>query len=197
MKVSNLRGFALCYAICLLGGLALAGAGKGGYHLLNKYPLGGAPGGTEYWDYITFDASTRRLYLSHGTEVRVVDADSGAVLGSIADVKRVHGIALVKEVGKGFISDGGADQAVIFDLKTLKVIGEVKTGGNPDCIIYDSASKHVFTFNGRTNDASVIDPATGALVGTLAMGGRPEYAVADGKGMIYDNIEDKNEVVAF
>ncbi|HEV1995005.1 MAG TPA: hypothetical protein VGR03_11800 [Candidatus Acidoferrum sp.] len=196
MKRSELRRLAMFAAILLAGSFALAGTPNSGYHLLTKYPLGAAPGGTEYWDYITFDASTRRLYISHGTEVKVVDADSGAVLGSIVDLKRVHGIVLVKEVGKGFISDGGADQAVIFDLKTLKVVGQVKTGGNPDCIIYDPASKHVFTMNGRSGDASVIDPVSGTLVGTVPMGGRPEYAVADGKGMIYDNIEDKNEVVA-
>jgi YVTN family beta-propeller protein len=125
----------------------------------------------------------------------VVDADSGAVVGSIPDLKRVHGIALVTDLGRGFISDGGADEVVVFDLKTLKASGHIKTGGNPDCIIYDPASKHVFTMNGKSNDSSVIDPSTATVVATIPMGGRPEYAVADGKGMIYDNIEDKNEVV--
>jgi len=103
---------------------------------------------------------------------------------------------LVSDLGRGFISDGGADEAVVFDLKTLKITNHIKTGGNPDCIIYDSASKHIFTMNGKTNDASVIDPASLSVIATIPMGGRPEYAVADGKGMIYDNIEDKNEVVA-
>jgi YVTN family beta-propeller protein len=196
MKFFKLHRLSICCAVLLTGGLALASAPKGGYHLLKKDPLGAAPGGAEYWDYITFDASTHRLYLSHGTEVKVVDADSGAVVGSIVDLKRVHGVALVHELGRGFISDGGADLTVIFDLKTLKVTGTVKTGSNPDCIIYDPASKHIFTFNGRSNDATAIDPTTGTVVGTISMGGRPEYAVADGKGMIYDNIEDKNEVVA-
>ena len=168
----------------------------GGYHLLKKYDLGAAPGGKEYWDYITFDPATRRLYVSHNTEVKVVDADTGAIIGSISDLKRVHGIALVSELGRGFLSDGGADEAVVFDMKTLKVTGHIKTGGNPDCIIYDPASKHIFTMNGKTNDASVIDPATTTVVATIPIGGRPEYAVADGQGMIYDNVEDKNEVVA-
>jgi YVTN family beta-propeller protein len=196
MKLSDFRRLAICSAVLLLGGLALANPPEGGYHLLKKYDLGAAPGGKEYWDYITFDASTRRLYISHNTEVKVVDADTSTVVGSIPDLKRVHGIALVLDLGRGFISDGGADEAVVFDLKTLKVTGHIKTGGNPDCIIYDSASKHVFTMNGKSNDASVIDPATGTVVATIPMGGRPEYAVADGKGMIYDNLEDKNEVVA-
>jgi len=182
--------------VLALGGFALAGAPEGGYHLLKKYNLSAAPGGKEYWDYITFDAATRRLYISHNTEVKVVDADSGAEVGSVADLKRVHGIALVSELGRGFISDGGADEVVVFDMKSLKVTSHIKTGGNPDCIIYDPASKHIFTMNGKTSDASVIDPNSLAVVATIPMGGRPEYAVADGKGMIYDNIEDKNEVVA-
>src|SRR5258708_22912274 len=105
-------------------------------------------------------------------------------------------MAVVPDLGRGLISDGGADEAVVFDLKTLKVSGHIKTGGNPDCILYDPASKHVFTMNGKSNDASVIDPATAAVVATIPMGGRPEYAVADRKGMIYDNIDDNNEVVA-
>jgi YVTN family beta-propeller protein len=185
------------YGIALaLAGLALANPPEGGYHLLKKYDLGAAPGGKEYWDYITFDAATHRLYISHNTEVKVVDADSGAVVGGIPDLKRVHGIALASDLGRGFISDGGADEAVVFDLKTLKVTNHIKTGGNPDCIIYDPASKHIFTMNGKSDDSSVIDPASLTVIATIPVGGRPEYAVAGGKGMIYDNIEDKNEVVA-
>ena len=176
--------------------LALASAPKGGYHLLTKYSLGAAPGGKEYWDYITLDPASRLLYVSHNTEVKVVNADSGKVTGSVADLKRVHGIALIPHLGKGYVSDGGGDEVVVFDIKTLKVTGHIKTGQNPDCIIYDPASKHIFTMNGKSNDSSVIDPATEAVIATIPMGGRPEYAVADGHGMIYDNIEDKNEVVA-
>ena len=196
MKYFGFSGLGMCGAALLFGGLVFAAPPKGGYHLLKKYELGPAPGGKEYWDYMTFDASTRRLFISHNTEVKVVNADTGAIIGSIPDLKRVHGIALVPDLGRGFVSDGGADEAVIFDLKTLKVSGHIKTGGNPDCILYDPASKHIFTMNGKSNDASVIDPATGMVVATIPMGGRPEYAVADGKGMIYDNIEDKDEVVA-
>ena len=196
MKSLKWRRIAAYGVVLSLSGIALASPPEGGYHLLKKHDLGAAPGGKEYWDYITFDASTRRLYISHNTEVKVVDADSGAIVGSIPNLKRVHGIALVSDLGRGFISDGGADEAVVFDLKTLKVTNHIKTGGNPDCILYDPASKHIFTMNGKSNDASVIDPASLTVVATIPMGGRPEYAVADGKGMIYDNIEDKNEVVA-
>jgi YVTN family beta-propeller protein len=195
MAVSRL-GLTFWSAVILCTGLVAARPPAGGYHLLKKYDLGAVPGGKEYWDYITFDPAARHLYISHNTEVKVVDADSGAIVGSIPDLKRVHGIALVPELGGGFLSDGGADETVMFDMKTLKVTGHIKTGGNPDCIIYDSASKHVFTFNGKTNDASVIDPRTATVVATIPMDGRPEYAVSDGQGTIYDNIEDRNEVVA-
>ena len=196
MKFSELHHLGVCAAVLLLGGLVLANPPQGGYHLLKKYELGAPPGGKEYWDYITFDASTRRLYISHNTEVKVVDADSGTIIGDIPDLKRVHGIALVPDLGRGFISDGGADEAVVFDVKTLKVTGHIKTGDNPDCILYEPTSKHIFTMNGKSNDATVIDPVTETVVATIPMGGRPEYAVADGKGMIYDNIEDRDEVVA-
>src|SRR5258708_27993047 len=195
MGISRLQ-VAFWSVVILCSGLAAAGRPDGGYHLLKKYDRGAAPGGREYWDYITLDSSTRRLYISHNTEVKVVDADTGAIVGSIADLKRVHGIVVMDDLGRGFISDGGADEVVFFDLKTLKPTGHIKTGGNPDCIIYDPASKHIFTMNGKTNDASVIDPASGTVVATIPIGGRPEYAVPDGHGMIYDNVEDKNEVVA-
>ena len=196
MKLSSAGRIAIGLSLLVLGAYALAMPPLGGYHLLKKYALGGGDGKTEYFDYLTFDPATRRLYVSHGTEMRVINADTGADLGTISDLKQMHGIALVPSLGKGFISDGGNNRVVIFDLKTLKATGEIKTGGNPDCIIYDPASKHIFTFNGNTKNSTVIDPAKEAVVGTVEMGGRPEYAVADGKGMIYDNIEDKNEVVA-
>ena len=194
MAMKPLR-FAVCSLLAVCG-LGMARAPEDGYRLIKRYDLGAAPGGKEYWDYITFDRATRRLYISHNTEVKVVDAYTGVIVGSIPDLKRVHGTALVSALGRGFVSDGGADEVLVFDLKTLKVTAHIKTGGNPDCIIYDPASKHVFTFNGKTNDASVIDPVTATVVSTIPMGGRPEYAVTDGQGTIYDNIEDKNEVVA-
>jgi DNA-binding beta-propeller fold protein YncE len=170
----------------------------GGYHLLKKVPLGSAAKSAEreYFDYITVDASARRVYLSHGTEVLVVNADTSAVIGTIPGLKLAHGTVLLKELGRGFISDGGGDRVVMFDLETLKPAGEIKTGGNPDCIMYDTASKHIFTFNGNTKDSTVIDPATANVLATISIGGRAEFAAADGMGMIYDNVEDTNEVVA-
>jgi DNA-binding beta-propeller fold protein YncE len=195
MKLSGLSRFAVCLFF-LFGTLALASPPTGTYHLLKKVPLTAAPGGGEYFDYITVDAPGRRVYFSHGTEVKVVDADSGAVIGTISGLKRSHGIALVNELGKGFITDGDAGKVVIFDAASLKVTGEVKTEADADSIIYDPASKDIFSFNGDPHSVTVIDPAKGTVVKSLPLGGGPEYAVSDGKGMVYVNIEDTNEVVA-
>jgi DNA-binding beta-propeller fold protein YncE len=184
-------------AVCLLAiGSYVMGAPAGGYHLLKTIPFGAAEGGGEYFDYITVDAAARRVYLSHGTEIKVLDADNYAVLGTITGFKRDHGVAVVPELGRGFVSDGDLAQAIIFDLKTFKKIGEVKADKDADSILYDPASKRIFVFNGEPKSATVVDPAKGTVLATIALGGAPEQAVADGKGMIYDNLEDTNEVVA-
>jgi YVTN family beta-propeller protein len=164
--------------------------------LVKKVTLGGGEGDQEYFDYITVDVGARRVYLTHRTHVNVIDADSFAVVGDIPGLHQAHGVALVKELGKGFVTDGSAAQVSIFDLKTLKVTGHIKAGGNADCVIYDPVSKRIFVFNGDSKDSTVIDPAKETVVATIPMGGRPEFAVADGKGMIYDNISNTNEIVA-
>jgi YVTN family beta-propeller protein len=179
-----------------LGTYALAYQPAAGYRLIKRITLSAAGGGGEYFDYITLDAAARRVYLSHGTEVKVLDADTWAEVGTVTGLKRDHGIAMVPDLGRGFISDGDAGEVVIFDLKTLKATGRVKADDDADSILYDPVSKRVFVFNGRPNSATVIDPAAGAVVATLALGGAPEQAVADGKGTIFDNLEDKNEVIA-
>jgi hypothetical protein len=167
------------------------------YHLLHKYQFGAAPGSSrEYFDYMFFDPESSRLYLSHGTEVLVVNADTGKEVGKISGLKLSHGIAVAHDFGRGFVSDGEQGKAIIFDLKTLKVVGEANAAPDADCIIYDPASKHIFTFNGDSKNATAIDPATGNPVGTIDLGGGPEFAVADGQGMIYNNLEDKSEVLA-
>jgi YVTN family beta-propeller protein len=196
MKRSMLRYLVAGLCFLLAGAYVFAFQTRGGYHLLKKISFGAAPGGGEYFDYITFDPAARRVYVSHGTEVLVVEADSGALAGKITGFKRNHGVALVPELGRGFVSDGEAAQVVIFDLKTLKTIGHVKAEPDADSILYDPASKRVFVFAGESNSATVIDPAKGTVAATLPLGGAPEQAVADGKGMIYDNLEDKNEVIA-
>jgi hypothetical protein len=180
--------------VALLSGVYLFGAG--GYHLIKTIPLGAAPGGGEYFDYIFFDNAARRIYLCHGTEFKVLDADSYKVIATITGFKRSHGVALVPDLGKGFISDGEAEKVIVFDMKTFKTTGEIKADKDTDYIMYDPASKHVFAFNGAAHNITVIDPAKESVIGTVAVPGVPEQAVADGKGMIYDNIETANEVVA-
>jgi YVTN family beta-propeller protein len=127
--------------------------------------------------------------------VVVVDTDTDAVVGEVPNTNGVHGIAIADDLGRGFISDGRDDSVTIFDPKTLKTLGTVKTGKNPDAIIYDPASKKVFAFNGGSGDTTVIDAATGNVAGTIALGGKPEFATSDGKGKVFVNIEDKSDVV--
>ena len=170
----------------------LAPAADPGYQLINTYNLGGDGG----WDYLTLDSSARRLYISRATHVMVIDADSGKPVGDIPDTPGVHGIALAPELGRGFISNGREGTVTIFDLKTLKAITKVKAGENPDAILYDPASKRVFAFNGRSHDATAIDAAKGTLLGTVKLEGKPEFAVSDGKGEIFVNIEDKGRIDA-
>jgi hypothetical protein len=164
-----------------------------GYHVAKTIALGGDEG----WDYVTVDSDARRLYVSHGNRVVVLDADSLAVSGEIPDTQGVHGIAVASNLGRGFTSNGRANTVTIFDLKTLKTIGTLRAGTNPDAIVYDVGTKRVFTMNGRSQDTTAIDAASGTVVGTLALGGKPEFAVADGKGSIFVNIEDKSELVEF
>src|SRR3984893_2180557 len=196
MKASVLGCFAVCVSVLVLSVLAPASPPAGGYHLIKKVPLAAAPGGGEYFDYIMADAPARRIYVSHGTEVVVLNADNFSVVGTIGGLKRCHGVALVSNLGKGFITDGEAEKVVVFDIKSLKVTGEIKTEPDTDSIIYDPASKHIFTFNGDSKDSSVIDPVSEKVVKTIPLGGGVEFPAVDGKGMVYDNNEETNEVVA-
>jgi DNA-binding beta-propeller fold protein YncE len=197
MSTFSLRRSTIGLGLLLFGSLAVAAPPEATYRLLKKYTFGAAEGSTrEYFDYITVDSSARRVYLSHGTEVKVIDADSGALLGNITGLKQVHGIAVAEEFGRGFISDGAQGKVIFFDLKTLKVTGEAKAENDADCVIYDPASKQVFSMNGDSHSSTVIDAKSGNVVGTIALGGAPEFAVADGIGNVYVNLEDKNEVVA-
>src|SRR5437773_734180 len=180
----------------LLGVFTASGAMKVVYHLAKTYKFGAAPGGREYFDYITVDPTSRRVYLSHGTEVLVVNADTGALESTISGLELSHGVALVRGLDRGFITDGEQGKIVMFDLKTLKVIGSAAAAKDADSILYDPVSKHVFSFNGDSRTSTVLDPGNGKLVGTIELGGAPEFAVADGRGMIYDNLEDKSEVIA-
>ena len=160
------------------------------YHVAKTYKVGGEGG----WDYLTADSDARRLYISRGTHVIVLDIDSGKNVGDIADTPGVHGIALAPELGRGFTSNGREGTVSIFDLKTLATSSKVKVGENPDAILYDPATKRVFTFNGRSQDSSAIDAASGKLLGTIKLDGKPEFAASDAKGEIFVNIEDKSEL---
>jgi DNA-binding beta-propeller fold protein YncE len=170
---------------------AAPGAGPSGYHLIKTIKLGGEG----FWDYLAFDSPTRRLFISRGNKVVVLDVDTEKVVGEIPDTTGVHGIALAPDLGDGFTSNGGAGTVSIFDMKTLQVIGTAKAGMNPDAIVYDPATKRVFTMNGRSGDATAIDAKSGQVVGTIPLDGKPEFAVADGAGHVYANLENKSEIV--
>jgi hypothetical protein len=174
-----------------LSSQAAVPAGASAYHVIKTVPVPGDDG----WDYVAVDSAARRVYISHGTHVVVMNADTYAIEGDIPDTPGVHGIAIAPDLGRGFISSGRANTATIFDLKTLKTIGTAKTDANPDAIAYDSVSKRVFTFNGRGKNATVINATDGTVVGTIALGGKPEFAVADGKGKMFANNEDTSEVM--
>lgn len=179
----------------VFGGLTAIRAAEG-YHLLKKYSIAQAEGSTrEYFDYITVDSAARRVYLSHGTEIKVIDADNGSVVGTIGGLKQTHGVAIADEFGRGFITDGAQGKVIIFDLKTLKVTGEAKADKDADSVAYDPASRRIFVMNGDPNSATVIDAKSGSVVNTIALGGGPEFAVADGKGTVFVNLEDKAELV--
>ncbi len=171
--------------------VAAAMAAPPTYKVVNKIKIGG---GTR-WDYAYADSANHRLYVAHGTQTEVVDTSTDKLAGTIPDTKGVHGIAVANDLGRGFISDGADNDVTVFDLKSLKVLSKVKTGQNPDAIIYEPVSRRVFTFNGRSSDATAIDAKTGnVIVASIPMGGKPEFAQVDGKGHIYVNLEDKNEI---
>jgi DNA-binding beta-propeller fold protein YncE len=173
-----------------LAAVAVAAAGPG-YHVIKTYKVGGEGG----WDYLTVDASARRFYISRGTHVIVLDADSGKNVGEIPDTPGVHGIALAADLGKGFVSNGREGTVTVFDIKTLAPIGsKIKVGENPDAILYEPATKRVFTFNGRSQDSTAIDAASGKVLGTIKLDGKPEFAASDAKGEVFVNIEDKSEL---
>jgi DNA-binding beta-propeller fold protein YncE len=142
------------------------------------------------------DSANHRLYVSHGAQTEVIDTASDKLVGTIPGTTGVHGIAIAGDLGRGFTSDGGDNDVTVFDIKTIKVLSKVKTGQNPDSIIYEPVSHRVFTFNGRSHDSTAIDAKTGDVItASIPVGGKPEFAQIDGKGHIYANIEDKNEIV--
>lgn len=166
-------------------------AGPSGYHLVKTVPLPG----DGFWDYLGFDNANRHLFVTHGTHVMVLDADTQAVIGDIPDTARVHGVAVADDLGRGFTSNGGDNTVTAFDLKTLKTLARYPTGTGPDSIAYEPVTHRVFTFNGGSKDTTALDGATGAVVGTIPLVGRPETAVVDGLGNVFANIESTSEIV--
>jgi YVTN family beta-propeller protein len=184
------RHFSILVLLLFTFSVAVLAADVPKYEVVGHYVVGGEGG----WDYVTYDSDNDRLFIPRGTHTIVLDAASGKQLGDIPETPGVHGVALIPELGIGLISNGRAGTVSVFDLKSLKKTAEVKAGTNPDAIMYDPASKRVFVFNGRSQDATVIDPMKPAAISTIPLGGKPEFAVADLKGHVFVNIEDKAEI---
>lgn len=170
---------------------AIPAAAQKSYKVADRTKLGGEGG----WDYLVYDGDGTRLFITRGTHVMVVDAKTLKPTNDITGLAGVHGVALAPGLGKGYITSGGDDMLVIFDLETLKVLDKVKVGGRPDAVLYDASAKRVYTFNAKTQDSSVVDAVSGKVVGTVPLGGKPETGVADGRGNVYVNIEDRSEIV--
>lgn len=168
-----------------------SGSHYSGYHLAARFPLGNAEG----WDYLAFEPRSRLVYVSHEHDVLVVDPTTGRIVETIRNTPGVHGIAFAPAFGRGFISDGDDSSVTIFALDTRRILGHARTGGDPDAIVFDSVSGRVFTMNGKGESATAIDAATGNVAGTIALGGGPEFAVSDGHGHLFVNIETTNELV--
>ena len=183
-------------AVLLLSGAASAQTAPAAapYHLLHTIPIGGEGG----WDYLSVDPAGERLYLSHGTQVDVVDLQTRQVIGTISNTPGVHGIEAAPGTGRGYITCGRNNTCVAFDLKTLKPIGEpIPTGPKPDALLYDAFSKRVFLFSNKGGQSTVLNATTGAVEGAAELGGDIEAPATDGKGHIFANVEDKSEVVEF
>jgi DNA-binding beta-propeller fold protein YncE len=195
MRIPNLSALSaatiFAFAATSVSGPLVAAARD--YAVAGRWKLGG-PGG---WDILVADSAVKRLYVTRGDRVVVVDTESGKNVGEIPHTDGVHGVALAHQFGRGYTSNGKANSVTVFDLKTLKALQEIKIEGqNPDLILYDEPSKQVFVFNGRSANASVIDAKSGTVAGTIPLGGKPEFAVSDEHGRVFVNIEDKGELVA-
>jgi YVTN family beta-propeller protein len=180
----------------LLAGLAWAQVerlGPSGYHVAKTIIVGGP----ERYNRLTIDSDARRLYIARENFIQAMDVDSGRIVGSIPDLTGVHGIVLVPGLRRGFTSNGGDDTSTIVDLKNLQKTGTVKTGKNPDASVYDNVTKRVFIMNVGSNDATAIDAASGAVAGTIALGGQPQSPTIDGKGRVFVNIADEDQIVEF
>ena len=167
-------------------------AAENPFHIQYSWQIGGEGG----WDYIAVDPQSGLLYITRADHVQVIDRKSGKQVADITGLHHTHGVVFAKG-GNGYISDGGGDQVAVFDRKTYKILRTIPAGTNPDGISYEPVTRTVWAFNGRSNNVTVIDTKSDTVLATLALPGKPEFPVADGKGNIYDNIEDKSEIVRF
>jgi YVTN family beta-propeller protein len=186
----KVQGITLVGALGLLLSARVSAQGAG-YEILKSAPLAGDGG----WDFLSVDPVQRRVYVTHADSVQVLDADSLHLLGTISDVPRPHGVVALSELGLGFVSSGDPGSVVVFDLKTLKKTVSLSSSKDTDVILYEPATAHIFTFNGDSGDATVIDPSTQKVITKISLGGEPEVAVADGKGTLYDNLANKNQLI--
>jgi DNA-binding beta-propeller fold protein YncE len=178
-------GLAIFMIAC--SGTAVA---EGPYHVTAQWKIGGDTG----WDYLAMDPVSKLLYVTRGDNVVVIDTSSGTVKADITGLTRTHGVVFDRSGKFGYISDGGANQVVVFDRKTNAIVTRVPAGGNPDGMVFEPVTQTAWAFNGRSKTATVIDDTTHQVVATVSLPGRPEFPVADGKGSIYDNIEDLSEI---
>lgn len=180
-------------AVLAIGSLHPADAAQAANdRVLSQLKLGGAGG----WDYLSFDAQRRHLFVTRGDRVEVVDVDAAKRIGTIPATPGVHGVALDQAMRRGYASNGQDASVTVFDLDTLETVATVAgTGEKPDAILYDPASKHVLTFNGKGRSFSVIDPSSNKVTATVPLSGKPEFAVTDEAGHVYVNIEDRAELV--
>jgi YVTN family beta-propeller protein len=185
------RSFAAAALLCGLLAAVRPVAAQQPYHVIDHWKLGGEG----FWDYLIVDSPAHHLYLTRGNHVDVVDTQTGKLAGSIANLHGTHGVALDNAGKFGYISDGGGNAVVVFDRATLATVATIPAGTNPDGIVFEPATQTVWAFNGRSKDATVIDAATRKVVATIPLPGKPEFPAVDGKGIVFDNIEDKSLIV--
>src|SRR3954453_20723762 len=191
-KFSSLVSLSMLFAIVIvLLASPAETAAQQPYHLVDHWKLGG----DGFWDYLLADSSAHRLYIPHGPRVEVIDSQTGKPIGAITGLHGTHGVALDTSGKYGYISDGGGNTVVVFDRGSLATVATIPAGTNPDAIIFEPATQTVWAFNGRSKDVTVIDAATRKAVATIPLPGKPEFASVDGHGTIFNNIEDKNEIV--
>ena len=183
----------LSFAALPLIVLSPAARAQSSYHVVDRWTIGGEGG----WDYLLADGPAHRLYATHNARVEVIDTTTGKVIGAVTGLKSTHGVALDPDGKTGYASDGAGNAVVVFDRSSFAVLATIPAGTNPDGIVYEPVTKTVWAFNGRSQNVTIVDTATRTVAATVPVPGKPEFPVADGKGNVYVNIEDKNEIARF